>query len=166
MIEHQSAHPFRDDLDEDYIPDVWTSEHVGRRFVEACETLIAMPMPRGPSGRSSAWPEYQTEFGDEVARVEVQGISTDRPLDRFRRPSSADIAQMDKAFAWPPAFLWGQHDRESAALSLWANCRARDMPFDAACYRRRKRPDMVRRERDAGLWIIATGLIARGDPVF
>ena len=161
------VHPFRDDLDGDYIPRVWTSEHCGRRLVDACEILIALPSDRGPGRVSNGWPNYVTEFGDEVARIDIHGIgSDDRPCDRRSRPTHAEIGQMEKAFSWPASFLWGRHDRESAAISLWANCRAHDMPFDAACYRRRKRPDIMRRERDAGLWIIARGLVARGDPVF
>src|SRR4030095_13217471 len=55
----------------DELPVRWDGPHVGRRLMEAMQTLRLMPMG-GAIGSRPAWPAYAYEFEDLIAQ-EQQG---------------------------------------------------------------------------------------------
>jgi hypothetical protein len=91
------------------VPDIWTGPHVGKRLVEAFETLRKMPMQRGPSQRSGYWPMHMVEWGDLIAQMEQE--ESDKQIDAANRnrvrllPSAIEIGHCETAIGWPAQFL-------------------------------------------------------------
>jgi hypothetical protein len=88
------------------LPAVWDPEHVGLRLTEAFKTVRLLPTPR-PRGHRSSWPAYAYEFQDLLAQQETSELErTQRLQNAVRRsPSLSEITAMERATAWPAAYL-------------------------------------------------------------
>ncbi|GGC90515.1 hypothetical protein [Chelatococcus reniformis] len=88
---------------DDYIPPVWTPEHVGRRLVEGFETLRMMPLTGIKLGYGTPWPTYVHDWADLLAQAEDQQAAQDRERERNRvkmQATSQQVAAMEAALDW------------------------------------------------------------------
>lgn len=56
----------------EFVPPTWDGPHVGKRLIEALETLQRLPMRNGPRAFGNGWPSYQREWSDLLAQQEAE----------------------------------------------------------------------------------------------
>jgi hypothetical protein len=101
------------------LPVVWDADHVGLRLTEAFRTLRLLPAPR-PNGYGRAWPAYTYEFADLLAQQEQGELERTQRLQNSVRPSPSlsEITAMERALAWPAAFLRDRLDLAAAVNAV------------------------------------------------
>jgi hypothetical protein len=155
-------HPLDHSPPPDYVPPCWDGPHVGKRLAEGLGTLALMPIVRGPQEFGNSWPAWLVEWEDELARLEAEQEEKDRAQrvqNRTRlRPSSVEIAHMERAVAWPARYLKAAPQLlRTVQLVAFGRARHRDMHWAA---RRLRLPGrLVRCWNREGLDTIAAGLI-------
>jgi hypothetical protein len=168
LIPANEWHPLDGVPAPEYVPPQWDGPHVGLRMMEAFKTLARLPNS-GIGHKSGTWPDYRHEWEDLLAQ---QGADADvreqvaREQNRARlMPTAEDISHMEKVIGWPARYL---HDNPRIArlVQRAAYFRARDLSLDIIARRLRRPPAMLRRDNQAGLDIIATGLRRDDEPVF
>jgi hypothetical protein len=102
----------------DDLPTIWTPELVQVRLRDAFETNQRSGGRVGPAFRSGSWPATLVEFADLID-AEARAAAEKRAQVVRSLPTSAEIAQMDQAFAWPLRFLLGE-PMQADALLTWA----------------------------------------------
>ena len=126
-------------------PDRWDGPHVQHRFSEAIEILRKLPMGRwGPAGIYTSWPGYSMEWDAFMGRMsaDIESMAVEGKLDPefvtayqtwtidrnrwHERPAAADISVMERALAWPGAYLRDQIEL-ARALNLCALAQARGL---------------------------------------
>jgi hypothetical protein len=126
-------------------PDTWDAPHVQHRFSEAIGTLAKLPLGRFfPTAIYTCWPGYSMEWDHFMGRMtaDIESMAVEGKLDpefvtayqtwtidrnRWReRPAAADISVMERALAWPGAYLRDQIEL-ARALNLCGVAQARGM---------------------------------------
>jgi len=102
----------------DDLPTIWTPELVQIRLRDAFETNQRSGGRVGPAFRSGSWPATLIEFADLID-AEARAAAEKRAQMVRALPNAVEIAQMDKAFAWPLRFLAGT-PMQADALLTWA----------------------------------------------
>lgn len=105
-------------LDEDPLPPSWTWRHVGRRLLDAFDTIRVLPEKDKPKTFGSMWPSYRPEAGD-LAHQAGQGTLA-RPTGR-RSVSAVEVELMEEAIEWPLQFLNSLPDYNKQWLMFWLN---------------------------------------------
>jgi hypothetical protein len=116
------AHPFKTELEEEYIPDVWTPEHVDLRVGEA---LRRLPHPKSYSVymTNTVWPPYPYDIEDKRAQREMIEDGDYEPTPPPDRPGAEEIARYERFIGWPMKYL-KDNDRVARAVSEWLFCTA------------------------------------------
>ena len=158
------VHPFRDELEADYLPDEWTPEHVERRLVEAYRTLAALPGGRHikPREFGNSMPLHLVEWEDLLAQAENPDLEA---ITRRERPTAIQIANMDICLGWSLSFLRGYGD-EARALSRRAGAKALGLSLTRVARRCEMNERQLRRMALRGAGVIAGGLNRRQDGVW
>lgn len=154
---HEAPHRPADDG----LPDTWTPEHVGKRIVEAFETLAKLPRVRGPKDPGNAWPQHLYDRADLNAQASLsEAEQRDRQRERHRtvgRATGEDLRRLDIVFDWLRE-LHRADEELCRVVQTWARLRAsgrsvkdwcRDNPLSFQAFYRR---------RDKGLAIIVDRL--------
>lgn len=107
-------------LDTPPLPKTWTTEHVGRRLIDAHATLRCMPERDKPKGYGAMWPAYKNEAGELAVQAGAGTLLLGR--NRIRRvPSGDEVALMEEALTWIGQFLSGANAWARASLIYWAD---------------------------------------------
>jgi len=151
------------------IPPRWEPEHVGRRLVKAFTTLDRLPRLRGPREPGGHWPQHGVEWADRLAQAELFDAErrTREAAQNFTilRPTSTEIAEMEKAFDWLRE-LRGVDSGMALVASLWALCAARHRSVRRLCAQKHWAPYTFYRKRPKALAYLADALNARNVAVF
>jgi len=142
------------------LPPSWDGAHVGMRLAEAFAILKWLPAGGDCMCMSlrTCWPPYVYEFEDRVTQqeqVELEGKIEEHPRLRF---SAREIANADKALAWPLKYL---RDYPELSEAVNAVARAYSLGLDAGAVAKERGGDADdwRQRHDEGCTIIARGLI-------
>ncbi len=144
----------------------WTPKTVKEEMVRAFEVLLDTTGKVGPDWFKSNWPEYRTEFGDEVGQV-AQG--TQRRIERVRVQRTArEISAMERVLlgvggqpSWNRLVI-GQ-PAALRALVTWCFWEIFGRHTEVECERRGWAYSTFRRRRDVAAATIANAL-NRGEP--
>ena len=110
-------------------PTEWTPEHVARRMVEGCRTLLATGSRVGPRGHANGWPAMLQEFADLVDE-DATKHAREAFARTWRRPSAEEIARSDEALSWP--LRYGADELLLCdAVLVWSFCKAADRSIAA-----------------------------------
>jgi hypothetical protein len=156
--------PFLDILDE--LPARWDGPHVGRRLMEAMQTLRLLPMG-GAIGFRPMWPPYCYEFEDLVAQEKQGELERTQKLQNRTRamPPLRAITAMERALVWPATYLAPRLEIAQATNCVaLAHALDRDVGWVAA--KRGGYADTWRQRHDLGCEIIAQGLRTARVPIF
>lgn len=118
------------------IPDIWTSEHVSKRLLEAFETMSRLPRIRGPRMPGNNWPEV---FYDAEDKRGWGQYLADREAEKNRsvvRPTAAEIQQMEIAFAWI-ADLRQVDSGLAVYVQAWGAAKCAGRPLRDLCRKRK-----------------------------
>lgn len=115
------VHPFKLELESEYVPEFWTDTYVAERLIAAIKVVRALPARNlFPSEGAGFWPRYPYEWEDLLAQNE--NVDLDPKPARYR--SSADeISKANEAIGWPLKYLIGMVPHARAA-SLYALAKA------------------------------------------
>lgn len=151
------------------IPPRWEPEHVGRRLVKAFVTLDRLPRLRGPRAPGGHWPQHAVEWVDRLAQAELSEAErrAREAAQNFTilRPTSMEIAEMEKALDWLRA-LRGVDSGMALVASLWALSTARQRSVRRLCKQKGWAPYTFYRKRAKALSFLADALNADNVPVF
>jgi hypothetical protein len=144
----------------DELPARWDGPHVGRRLMEAMQTLRLLPMGGGVGYRPT-WPAYAYEFEDLLAQHEQGELERTQAIQNRTRmvPSSRAIRAMETALVWPAAYL-AKTQRLARATNCVALAHALDRDAGWVAAKKGGFADTWRRRHDEGCEIIAFRLRA------
>ncbi len=151
------------------IPSRWEAEHVGRRLVKAFVTLDRLPRLKGPREPGGHWPQHGVEWADRLAQAELSDAER-RTREAAQnvtilRPTSTEIAAMEKAFDWLRE-LRGADSGMALVASLWALYSARRRSLRRLCAQKQWAPYTFYRKRAKAFAYLAEWLNERHVPVF
>ena len=140
---------------EQELPKAWTGDHVGKRLVEAFQTLLRMPGQVTPREFGNSMPAYLREWSDMVGWIE---------LPRTHMPrlgvTTAQLVRMEEALGWLQFIRDDLVIAKAVGLAaLWEAQRRRvrrelrQMNLPAATFYKRRR---------TGLYAIAVRLVHEG----
>lgn len=150
------------------VPPGWTSKLAGEALVAALRWARYAAGPVGPQGFVTArMPEAVLPLEQRLALG--WGLPDAAEMDDLRpmrlRLSAVQISRHTKAMAWPAVYL-ADAEGSRHMVSLWAGCKACNLPFNEAVKRRGTIDrSAAYRLRDRGLTLIALGLTRDGVPV-
>ena len=150
------------------IPELWTSDHLSRRLVEAFTVLRRLPRVKGPRAPGNHGPAYMHDWADRLAQVEDPEILKEHQAEQNRdrsQPSALDIQHMDQC----NEFLRACRDQDelgALVLARWALASA----FGQSVAKKAKEMGMAKSSfyarREGGLKTCAAMLNRRGISVF
>jgi hypothetical protein len=146
-------------LDDDFVPEAWDAEHVGRRLVDAFAVNDRCPRVRGPRGAGNSWiaeiPQEYKPSADERSKMPSPRVA----------PTGLELEHMEMAFDW--LRLLRQADSALASIAgQWALAIARGQSIKALCQRKSWALRTFHRKRSQALEWIVTRLEQCGIPVF
>jgi hypothetical protein len=150
----------------DELPVRWDGPHVGRRLMEAMQTLRLMPMG-GAIGYRPAWPAYAYEFDDLIAQHEQGELERTQAIQNRTRtmPTLRAITAMERALIWPASYL-ARSPRIAQATNCVALAHALDRDVGWVAAKRGGYADMWRQRHDRGCEIIASRLREKRVSIF
>lgn len=134
------------DPDPPYVPpEKWNAPHVQVRFAEAIGTVSRIPGRVWPRGYFTAWPQFESEWADMLSRLSDGGDAHEQWVKEQNAPrrgplTSIEIMHMERALAWPGAYLRHKPDL-GRALNVVALATAREVSVE----------DVVQRGKRAGV---------------
>ena len=154
-------HPLSGTRAPEYIPPFWIGAHVGKRLVEALQTLQRIPINGCPQGFANSWPEYAIEWTDQLAQLEgdEEQLRQEAAARNWTKivPSSVEISRMETAISWPAKYL-GDVPQLLRVVGAVAHARARYRDIAWAAHRLKLPGRLARRWNNKGLDLIAEGL--------
>lgn len=139
------------------IEQLWTSDAVRGRLVEAAKLIERTGGRVAPKGYGTTMPEYSYDWGDLLAQTEGATLLKGRNMIRIGASSQA-MTRAEEAMVWPMRYL-EEADGPRRALRLFLRCRAKRERFGLACKKKGWSRVTAWRARDRALTIIAIGLI-------
>ena len=115
------THPLDGNPPPEYVPPLWTAEHVGVRILEAYKAMTLLPPMKLPKLSATAWPA--SEDDPEVYKE----LSVDELARRSHKPARLtprELSLIDTVNQW----IWTMHGagRDVSVVSSWAYARARE----------------------------------------
>lgn len=164
-VEHGRIERYIEELDATrrVLPEVWSTEFVAFRLIEAFQTLRKIPSGKLlPKAFGNGWPAIVRSYADAVGAEPMREAKEFVFESAKARASADEITRMDEALRWPLTYLRGKPN-QATALSVWAFCKAYELSISRELKRRSMPRATFDRRRDAALLVIKRGLV--GDEI-
>ena len=142
-------------IEEDIIPECWTAEHLGKRFVEAFKVLRRMPPLQRPKEFGNGLPQIVRDADD------YRNWTEQDKFEHFARlaaaPTRIEITHMEICLEWI-RWLRAFDSGLAVIVGFWALRRAEERSIRHLCIEKKWSFRNFYRKRDHALSTLATHL--------
>lgn len=160
LPQHDDWHPLSGMREPEYVPQVWTSPHVGLRLVEAFSTMANIPMSGIGGSAAGFWPPYSYTWEDLLAQQEADEMLKANEARKANsskiRPTAQEVSRMEQAIWWPGRYC--QQVSIARIVQKVAHYRSRDIDMSIVAKKMKLDHKILRTRNRIGLGLIAEGL--------